>query len=135
MTRAHGIDLSHWDGKFDPTKATGQIDFAIMKASEGTVRDPAFDEIWGGVQQIPIRGAYHYLRSSWGWEAQASAFLQAVRGRDFHFYALDFEGTGNEMEPRFASMAHTWIEYIAAATGVKVLLYTNPSHYDADLFP
>jgi len=39
MSRAHGVDLSHWDVAFDPAKATGQIDFAIMKASEGKFRD------------------------------------------------------------------------------------------------
>jgi GH25 family lysozyme M1 (1,4-beta-N-acetylmuramidase) len=135
MTRAHGVDLSRWDVSFDPDKATGVIDFAIMKASEGTFRDNKFNEIWAGVQKVPIRGAYHYLRSGMNWQGQADFFLSAVRAFDFHFYALDYEVTGNVMDAALADMAHKWIDYVMAKTGKMVLLYTNPAHYDADLFP
>jgi GH25 family lysozyme M1 (1,4-beta-N-acetylmuramidase) len=133
--KAHGVDLSHWDVSFDPEKATGLIDFAIQKASEGTFCDSKFVEIWTGVQKVPIRGAYHYLRSGINWQAQADFFISVVKENDFHFYALDFEGTGNTMGLSFANMAHMWIDYTIAKTGKPVLLYTNPTHYDADLFP
>jgi GH25 family lysozyme M1 (1,4-beta-N-acetylmuramidase) len=135
MTRAHGVDLSRWDVSFDPAKATGVIDFAIMKACEGTFRDSKFAEIWAGVQKVPIRGAYHYLRSGMSWQTQADFFLSVVNGFDFHLYALDFEATGNTMGAPLASAAHSWIEYVASKTGKMVILYTNSSHYDADLFP
>ena len=147
--RAHGVDLSRWDVAFDPSKATGQIDFAIMKASEGTFRDNKFAEIWAGVQKVPIRGAYHYLRSGIEWQAQADFFISVVKEYDFHFYVMDFEGTGNTMGAAFADMARKWISYVTTKTlvpvttnappqvqaGKQVFLYTNPSHYDADLFP
>jgi GH25 family lysozyme M1 (1,4-beta-N-acetylmuramidase) len=133
--RAHGVDISHWDVSFDPEKATGLIDFAIQKASEGTFRDSKFVEIWAGVQKVPIRGAYHYLRSGSNWQTQADFFISVVKGNDYHFYALDFEDMGNTMGASFADMAHQWIEYATAKTGKRVFLYTNPSHYDADLFP
>ena len=147
--RAHGVDLSRWDVAFDPSKATGQIDFAIMKASEGTSRDNKFAEIWAGVQKVPIRGAYHYLRSGIEWQAQADFFISVVKEYDFHFYTMDFEGTGNTMDAAFADMARKWISYVTTKTlvpvttnappqvqaGKQVFLYTNPSHYDADLFP
>ncbi|MBA4379590.1 MAG: hypothetical protein C0393_02700 [Anaerolinea sp.] len=133
--RAHGVDLSFWDVSFDPAKATGQIDFAIMKASEGTSRDPKFAEIWSGVQKVPIRGAYHFLRSQLDWKAQADFFLSVITGCDFHFYALDFESKYNVVSAKFADMAHKWIEYTIQKTGKLVLLYTNPSHYDVDLYP
>jgi len=133
--RAHGVDISHWDVSFDPEKATGQIDFAIQKASEGTFRDSKFAEIWAGVQKVPIRGAYHYLRSGINWQTQADFFISVVKGNEYHFYALDFEGKGNTMGASFADMAHQWIEYATAKTGKRVFLYSNPSHYDADLFP
>ena len=133
--KAHGVDISHWDVSFDPEKATGLIDFAIQKASEGTFRDSKIAEIWAGVQKVPIRGAYHYLRSGSNWQTQADFFITVVKGNDHHFYALDFEGMGNTMGASFADMAHQWIEYATAKTGKPVLLYTNPSHYDTDLFP
>jgi len=135
MGRAHGIDLSKWDISFDPDKATGQIDFVIQKASEGTFRDNKFGDLWAGVQKVPIRGAYHYLRSGMGWQAQADFFISVVKGFDFHFYALDYEGTSNTLNAAFADMAHKWMDYVTAKAGKPVLLYTNPSHYDADLYP
>lgn len=135
MNRAHGVDLSHWDVAFDPAKATGRIDFAIMKVSDATFRDKKFAEIWSGVQKVPIRGAYHYLRSGFDWKAQADFFISVVSGYDFHFYAMDFEGTNNTMGAPFADMARKWIEYVTTQTGKLVLLYTNPAHYDGDLSP
>jgi GH25 family lysozyme M1 (1,4-beta-N-acetylmuramidase) len=133
--RAHGVDLSHWDVSFDPAKATGVIDFAIQKVSEGVIVDPMVNAIWSGVQKVPIRGAYHYLRSGINWQTQANVFLAAVSLHDFHLYALDFEGTGNQMGAGFADITHQWIDYVIAKTGKRVLLYTNPAHYDADLWP
>ncbi len=110
MSRAHGVDLSRWDVAFDPAKATGQIDFAIMKASEGTFRDSKFAEIWAGVQKVPIRGAYHYLRSGMDWQAQADFFISVVKGFDFHLYALDYEVTGNTMNATLAGRAQKSID-------------------------
>jgi GH25 family lysozyme M1 (1,4-beta-N-acetylmuramidase) len=133
--RAHGVNLSFRDVSFDPAKATGQIDFAIIKASEGTARDPKFAEIWVGVQKVPIRGAYHFLRSQLDWKAQADFFLSVISSCDLQIYSLDFESKYNEMSAKFADMAHKWSDYITQKTGKLVLLYTNPSHYDADLFP
>jgi GH25 family lysozyme M1 (1,4-beta-N-acetylmuramidase) len=136
MNRAHGVDLSHWDGSFDPAKASGRIGFAIMKVSEGLVKDPAFAAIWSGVEKVTVRGAYHYLRSGWDWKLQADTFWNIVQDYPFNLYALDFEGIGNVTSAKFANMAHLWMDYIQEkAAGRPVLLYTNPSHYDADLYP
>jgi len=135
MTRAIGVDVSHWDGTFDPQKATKTIDFAIMKTSEGLFKDPKFDIIWSGVQKVPIRGAYHYFRSDADWQKQTDFFISLVRGLDFHFYVLDYEAHGNVLDSVFAQHAHNWIDYVGMTLGKIVLLYTNPSHYDADLFP
>ena len=136
MTRAIGVDLSHWDVSFDPEKAMGRIDFAIMKASEGIYKDPKFAEIWSGVQKVPIRGAYHYLRSGWTWQKQVDFFWGAVKNYPFHFYVLDFESTGNVLNAGFAAMASFWMYHIHEKAGGKaVLLYTNPNHYTVDLMP
>jgi len=133
--RAQGVDLSRWDISFDPNKATKQIDFAIQKASELNWRDSKFKALWEGVKLVPIRGAYHYLRSKMGWKEQAEAFLAIVEGYDFHFFACDYEQVNNEMTATFADAAHKWMDYVSSKTGKKVLLYTNPSHYDAHLYP
>ena len=135
MTRAQGVDVSHWDISFEPEKASKPIDFAIMKLSEAVYPDPKITEIWEGVKKVPIRGAYHYLRSMWGWKEQADKFLELATPLDFHFYCLDFEGIGNTLDRTFALLAQSWMAYVAMQTKKRVVLYTNPSHYDADLYP
>jgi GH25 family lysozyme M1 (1,4-beta-N-acetylmuramidase) len=40
------------------------------------------------------------------------------------------------MDAKFANMAHLWMDHIQEKAGKKpVLLYTNPAHYDAELYP
>lgn len=133
--RAHGIDISKYDKFFQPETATGQLDFVVQRIGYGLFRDEAFETLVGGVMQVPIRGGYHYLTSGVSWKAQADLFLQHVEGRRYHFFACDFEGYYNEMSPQFAHDAWQWIEYVAKNSGVKTILYTNPSNYDGYISP
>ena len=52
------------------------------------------------IAEVPIWGAYHYFRSEhspanlekvFPWKKQAELFLDCVRDKGFHFFALDFE--------------------------------------------
>jgi len=135
MTRPIGVDISHWDGMFDPAKATKPIDFVIQKASESLFPDPKFAAFRDSIMKVPIRGAYHYFRSTTDWRLQAEFFISVVRGLDFHFYVLDYEKIGNVLDENSAHHAHNWIDYVGMTLGKPVLLYTNPAHYDANLWP
>ena len=130
--RAQGPDLSHWDISFDPTLAKQRIDFAIMKLTEGAMFvDPSIGEIWQGVKQVFIRGAYHYQRSSMSWKLQADLFLSYARRYDFHIYALDLESKNNIYDDTFFSDTRRIIDYWRPqALGKKIILYTNWSTYD-----
>jgi GH25 family lysozyme M1 (1,4-beta-N-acetylmuramidase) len=133
--RALGVDLSHWDWSFDPDKSIKVLDFAIQKVSEGLYQDPRLEIIWSGVKKVPIRGAYHYLRSAYSWKDQADFFLNIVNKKDYHILALDYERIGNVVNANFTNMAHQWMDYVKSKTNKLIILYTNPSHYAADLFP
>jgi GH25 family lysozyme M1 (1,4-beta-N-acetylmuramidase) len=133
--RAHGIDISKYDGYFLPENATGRLDFVIQRASYGTVRDEEFERLQTGVQRIGIRGAYHYLSSHLNWQLQADAFINYTGNRGFHFFACDFEGAFNNLSVNFAKMAWDWIMYVKQMTNLPVLLYTSPSLYTSYITP
>lgn len=128
---AVGLDLSHHDGYFKPELATAQIDFAIQKLTEGlSFVDPKIDEIWQGVKQIQIRGAYHYLRSGLSWLAQTDHYLEHVIKYEFHFHAVDVEELFNVYSESFFADARRMVDYIAYNTKQPCFLYTNCSTFD-----
>jgi hypothetical protein len=97
---------------------------------------------------VPIRGAYHYFRSehspinksiTFPWKKQADFFLKCVKGKDFDFYALDFEVNkfpefGNEVDNiddvDFSNNAKEWMDYVhEASEGKQLMIYTNINLY------
>lgn len=130
MTYAIGCDLSRYNKGFNPELATGPIDFAIQKATEGhTYIDLEYENIWQGVKQIPVRGAYHYQRSGFSWEAQAEHFLDAAGRHDYHIHALDLEEVNNDYSDTFFADAKRIIDYWRNYSLKKAVLYTNGSTY------
>jgi GH25 family lysozyme M1 (1,4-beta-N-acetylmuramidase) len=135
MNRAKGIDMSKWDDFFRPHTAIQKIDFVIQRASYGLNRDEKFDELFIGVQNFKLRGAYHYMSSKRPWKDQANKFLDVVRGKGFLFYVCDYESFDNEFSLNFAEDTRRWIDHVSSQTGRPVLLYTNPSIYTSFLTP
>jgi GH25 family lysozyme M1 (1,4-beta-N-acetylmuramidase) len=133
--RAHGIDISKYDKHFEPSMATGTIDFVIQRSGYGMVRDEKFEQLLPGVKKIGIRGAYHYLSSGVPWKDQADRFLEIVTPHDYHFYAADFEKYYNNLNAAFANTAMRFVEYVKEQTQKPCLLYTNPTHYTHHLLP
>lgn len=150
MKRAHGIDISHHQTVFDVNANREDIQFIIIRASNGTVKDKRFDQFVVDIAEVPVRGAYHYFRSehspvnpskTYRWQDQADFFLKCVNDRGFHFFALDIEQAfiqgvpDNERSPEFAADAEKWMRYVEKKTGKPVLLYTNPDKYEHWLMP
>lgn len=131
MTRAIGADLSRYNISFDPTKATGPINFCFQKATEGyTYVDLEYDNLWQGVQQIPIRGAYCYQRSGLSWIAQADHFLETAARHSYHMHALDLEQYSNTYNDTFFVDARRILEYWREQSNALPILYTNGSTYE-----
>ena len=135
MARAHGIDVSKWQRYFDPAVNPDDINFIVVRVSYGMKKDEAYDKMLEAIQPIPIRGTYHYFSSGSPWQMQADHFLDLVRDQGFHFHALDIESGYNKKSAGFALQAEKWMQYVADATGQRVLLYTNPSIYNTWLKP
>ncbi|HUV92700.1 MAG TPA: GH25 family lysozyme, partial [Anaerolineales bacterium] len=139
LARAYGIDISHWEGAFNPDKAQpGLLDFVIFKASEGTTyRDDWFERNYAAsVGKVPILGAYHYLRSGYSTGLQVENFLGAVAGKQLQVLVCDFEAINNTMDDNFVVKAADFGKAVKAAhPGAKLLFYTNPSNYDDYVHP
>lgn len=137
MSRAHGIDISKWNtGFFPPAKPPHPIDFVIQRLSYADRIDEKVQELLKGVHSVGIRGAYHYFSSGVYWVEQAERFLSLVESYGpYHFLALDFEKAYNKKSAGFAQDAREWIDYVAKETGLKTILYTNPSTYKEWLMP
>lgn len=134
-SRAHGIDISKYDLSFDPKLATEQLDFVVQRASYRTTKDELFDQLNPGVQQVPIRLAYHYLNSDTDWKKQYDVFMNTVADKNFHAFVCDFESSFNTMTPTFAKMAWDFCKQAVIDTGKRCIVYTNFYHYRDYLVP
>jgi len=129
MDLAIGPDVAVYQVTFDPALASGRVDFAIQKITDGTNVHDGLDVMWGGVKKVPIRGAYHYQRSNAGWQVQADKFLEVAGAKDFHIYALDVEGAYNFVDDAFFTNTRRIIDYWMSKTTQRVILYTNIGYY------
>jgi len=124
-TRAEGIDIySKYQPHYDSTVKAH--DFIIIKASDGKnpnedVANYQFDEI----KDVPIRGAYHYMRSDVPIQDQINAFLSVFNTHNFHFAVADFEKTNNTPSMRFGRNTRSFIDSIKTITNKRCLLYSN----------
>ena len=141
--RAHGIDLSHWQGKFVYADTWGQIDFAIGKIGEPYMSkdwiDPKFSALWDvGIAQVGIRGLYWYQRSGVPWKQQADKFLEAADKLSpwVHILALDVEKTNNTLNKNFFIDTKNILDYLMEnGDERRVIHYTNPDILDNYMFP
>lgn len=131
VDQAEGPDISHHDRGFDPAKATRRMNFAIMKLTEGTTWvDPMVEQNWQGVRQVRVRGGYHYQRSGMSWALQVQNFLTVAEKYDFHFLALDVEGTFNTYSDSFFADTRRIVDELRKQTDKRILIYTNISTYN-----
>jgi WD40 repeat protein len=130
--RAHGIDISSWGQTFDPSVNPDDIDFIVIRATDGNQYvDPKFEEYLNLIQRVPIRGTYHVFRDNQPWKEQADLFLSTVKDKGFHFYVLDLEVNPGDESTQFLADAEQWLKYVDGQVEGRVLLEIRSS-YPAD---
>jgi len=132
--RKRGLDISHHQTFLNADAK--DWDFVYLKLSEGQlnyVKDHYHKEFTQQMaeemQNIDIRGGYHYMRSGYHWQAQAETYLEATAGLNLHFHACDVESTNNEFSGGFANMIVEWMHLVKAFTQQPTFLYINAYHY------
>lgn len=131
-TTLEGVDVSHWNGTIDwaKAKAAGKV-FGIAKATEhSTFVDNQFATNWAAMKQHGVvRGAYHFFHANEDPIAQADHFLGVLGTLEPGDLppVLDLEVADGQSAATITSTAIAWLDYVAAATGTKPILYTGPS--------
>ena len=132
-----GIDVSSYQGTVDwaQAKAAG-LHFAFAKATQGTsIVDPEFAANWSGIRAAGlVRGAYHFMDPNEDAAAQAEHFLATVKLEAGDLPpVLDIEVSGGMSVAGLDDAVHTWLEKVAAATGVQPIIYSDDSFLGTDL--
>lgn len=129
---AQGIDVSHHQGTIDwaKVKASGKVDFAFVKASEGLgYVDPQFKRNAAEVNKVNIPvGYYHYAHPETNKAlAEAAAFVNATKGQPAQLpYVLDLEGEASKLSTvDLTAWALAFIREVKRLTGASVMLYTG----------
>jgi hypothetical protein len=145
--RAHGLDLSQYNGELAPKELAKQ-DFLIFKISEGGgvyVQPPQMEALAkSGVKRVM---GYAYLRSdelAFPLDKQIESYLagidlvKAISGIEVKAHWGDLERNfysgrhDNEHSYKFGKLTHDWISYMDKNLG-KAGLYTNPDTYQVGL--
>ncbi len=132
-----GIDVSVHSGAVDwqRLKADGHH-FAFAKASEGVdLKDPAFADHWPRIKEAGLlRGAYHFFVTEDDPAAQADLFLSVVDLEPGDLApVVDIETVGRGTKPGIADRLHVWLDRVEKRWGVKPIIYTTASFWDAHL--
>ncbi len=132
-----GIDVSGHSGTVDWSTlvAAGQS-FAFVKATEGDdLEDPAFDEHWRQLKTAGlVRGAYHFYVTEDDPTEQARFFIQTVSLEPGDLApVVDVEVIGHDTQPGLADRVRTWLQLVEQHFGVKPIIYTTASFWDAHL--
>jgi lysozyme len=135
---AQGIDVSHYQGTVSwPEVFQAGIEFAFAKATDGlTWTDPQFAVNWPGMKAAGLlRGAYHFFEPADDAAGQAQFFLETVQLTAGDLPpALDVETLGSSATALWDGV-ETWLQTVAAATGVQSFLYVDPAFANANLIP
>ena len=112
-----------------PEKPPLPIDFAIQRVSWAGNRDERYENHSKRMNQVDIRGAYHYYSSGAPWLQQAELFLKNVvenPDTNYHMMWLDYEKGYNKLTARTAEDARKIVEYCAGRFDGRVGVYANP---------
>jgi lysozyme len=135
---AQGIDVSHYQGTVSwPEVHQAGIEFAFAKATDGlTWTDPQFATNWPQMKAAGVlRGAYHFFEPADDAAGQARFFLQTVQLATGDLPpALDVETAGSGGSALWEGV-ETWLQTVAAATGVQPFLYLDPTFADENQAP
>jgi len=128
MALARGLELAIYQPVVDwpiLTQATG-LSFVMVKASEGRLQDPLFQQHWAEARQAGLlRGAYHFLRQATDPQQQVEVFMNALGGDPGELPpTLDIEDTRMTAPPAMAAAAQLWLREVENALHRKPLIYT-----------
>ncbi len=135
-----GVDVSHYQGEIDwPTLAAQDVDFAWIKATEGSSHvDPRFEANWAAAAQTDLLvGAYHFMSFESPGEEQAANLAAHVPPTPGTLApVIDLEPYGRYLgNLPSADEVHAVLDPLVAGIeehyGVAPVIYVTDDAYDA----
>lgn len=132
-----GVDVSSFQGDIDWSVLSEGLDFAYIKATEGSAHiDGCFDYNYSEAQRYGLRvGAYHFFSFDSGGDTQAENFIRQVSAYDKMLPpVVDVEFYGDyRSSPKPAELVvpelKTLINALEAEYRVKPVIYATGSAY------
>lgn len=135
-----GIDISKYQGDINFDLLKDQIDFVIMKATDGApdpgqtvsmYEDSFFKRDQSEARRVGIlRGYYHYAEPSYNDpEPEAEEFVNAIGIQPGELMFLDFEESTTK---DVVVWAKAWLDKVYQMTGTKPLIYLNEAMVNAN---
>jgi lysozyme len=132
MSKAYGIDCSHWEGTIDWKEASQHVDFCIMKATDYPpfVDSEYMNNRTGCILNNVPWGVYHFYQPAIDPIDQAEHFIGVV-GSDAPVYVADVEAdTAGDWSP----LLKDFLDRVEQLTGKKPMIYTSPYKWES-FFP
>ena len=101
------------------------LDFVLLRASIGLLRDVKFLQLLEQTAPIQIKGAWHYWYDDYPWQKQADNFIGAISGLPIHLIAWDYEKIGNVLTAATDADCLRALDYTEQKTGLPTFLYSN----------
>lgn len=125
----NGIDISHHNSNMKDLSDLNQVDFVIMKATEGVrFRDPKMNTYLNFLTPDKLYGFYHFARPDLGNdpEDEAQHFIKYIRPHisDRSILALDVEA-GALKVPNLDAWCSVWAQVVDVETGILPMIYIS----------
>jgi len=132
MTKTFGVDVSHWQGVIDWPVVAQNVEFCIMKATEGVDYVDTNLQVnkKGCIDNGIPWGAYHFFRPEYDASVQAEFFAVNV-GDGCDVYVLDLERYGDNLVTKVA----VFLGKLERLTGKKPMIYTSPGFWNSYMVP
>ncbi len=129
-----GIDVSHYQGTIDWSKVAPNVNFAFIKATEGSsLVDKNFKQNRTNAKLYGVpAGGYHFMRANAPLQAQIDNFLKAVGKLEPGELppVLDVEIPEPWLKlslKKRLELVHGWLKAVKKALGVDPIIYMSPS--------
>ena len=125
----NGIDISHHNFNMQNKSALNDLDFVIMKATEGVrFRDPKMQTYLKILKSDTLRGFYHFARPDLGNdpEDEACFFCNTIYPyvNEYSMLALDVEAGALSVK-NLDQWCSIWAQCVELETGVLPMIYIS----------
>lgn len=122
-----GIDVSEDQGTIDWSAAASNINFAIIKATDGVDADPNFQTNWTAARAAGVKtGAYHFFRNFHAAQEQFNQLSQTVTHPGDFPIGLDIENTPKyKLKRKDVPVIGELLSLIRGQYGKLPIIYTD----------